>query len=367
MIAMMSNVAIITTLPHLKEHFSQLKEIEFYSRLIITLPSLAVAFLSPFLGHLIYKLKRKHVALVAVIFFSLFGSAGLYLDNMQGLLLSRALLGIAIATLMIITTSLVGDYFEEEARHKYMGLQSTFTAVGGMIFLLSGGYLSDLNWRYPFGIYLIGLLYIPLIILYLKEPLSHQEQKSNEKEKNSLLGIYFLAFLVMLVFYIMPTQFPFLIIEHFKQSGTYTGTVIATVFVSNAIGALAYSKLKKHLSFTLLYLMGMILLSISFILIGLTKEAGQLYFSAPILGIGAGILITNIIAWVLHKSSKQRRVKSTAYATSALFLGQFFSPIVFHPIIVNFGIKDFFWIIGLSLFFISTLFLMFLWKKIGPV
>ena len=365
---MMSNVAIITTLPQLKEHFSDLKDIEFYSRLIITLPSLAVAFLSPFLGHLIHKLKRKTVTLFAVTFFCIFGSAGLYLQSIETLLLSRALLGIAIATLMIITTSLVADYFKEDERHKYMGLQSTFTAIGGMIFLLSGGYLSDLHWRYPFGIYLIGILFIPLVILFLKEPvLIKEEENVEEKEKNSLLGVYVLAFFVMLIFYIMPTQFPFLIIEHFKQSGTYAGTVIATVFVSNAISALAYAKLKKQLSFPLLYLVGMLLLSISFILIGLTQEVYQLYYSVPLLGIGAGISITNIIAWVLNKSSKKRRVKSTAYATSALFLGQFFSPIVFHPIILNFGIKDFFWVIGLSLFLISILFLTVLWKKIRPL
>ena len=51
MVTVMSNVAIITSLPQLKTHFPNVKEMELYSRLMITLPSLSIAFLAPFLGH----------------------------------------------------------------------------------------------------------------------------------------------------------------------------------------------------------------------------------------------------------------------------------------------------------------------------
>ena len=50
----MSNVAIVTMLPHLKDHFNNVENIEIYSRLMLTLPSLVIAFLAPFLGHFIF-------------------------------------------------------------------------------------------------------------------------------------------------------------------------------------------------------------------------------------------------------------------------------------------------------------------------
>ncbi len=59
MLTMMSNVAIVTMLPHLNEHFEDVKNIELYSRLMITLPSLSIALLSPFLGHFVYKTGKK--------------------------------------------------------------------------------------------------------------------------------------------------------------------------------------------------------------------------------------------------------------------------------------------------------------------
>jgi len=150
MTTVMANVAIITTIPQLKNHFTEIENIELLARLMITLPSLSIALLAPFLGHLIQKVGRKKSTLFALSFFSIFGTAGLYLDTMNMLLLSRALLGVAIATLMIVSTSLVGDYFEGESRHKFMGLQSAFNSLGGLFFVIGGGVLSDYSWRLPF-------------------------------------------------------------------------------------------------------------------------------------------------------------------------------------------------------------------------
>ena len=163
----MSNAAIITSLPHLGEHFKDIANIELLARLMITIPSLAIALLAPFLGHLIYKTSIVKSALFGLLLFGMAGSAGLYLSDIYSLLFSRMLLGIAIAILMIVGTSLVGDYFKGPARHKFMGLQSAFVSIGGILFISGGGILSDIHWTYPFGIYLIGFLLVPMAMVFL--------------------------------------------------------------------------------------------------------------------------------------------------------------------------------------------------------
>ena len=140
MTTMMSNVAIVTALPHLKEHFADIKNIEFYSRLMLTLPSFVIAILAPILGHIIFRFGKKRSAIIALVVFAISGSTGLYLDSLELLLASRAVFGVCVATLMIVSTSLVGDYFKEQSRHKFMGYQSAFTAVGGVVFVIGGGF-----------------------------------------------------------------------------------------------------------------------------------------------------------------------------------------------------------------------------------
>ena len=346
MMTMMSNVAIITSLPHLKEHFPHVDAIEFYARLMITLPSLAIALLAPFLGHLLHGVSRRASLSGGLLLFAVTGSAGLYLQSIESLLFSRALFGIAVAVLMIISTALVGDYFSQEQRHRYMGLQSAFTSFGGLLLLVSGGLLSDIGWRYPFAVYLLGLLYIPLVWRFIVEPRHPGHDEAAEEPDARLTRIYALAFLLMLLFYILPTQMPFLMINHFGASGMLTGAIIATAFVANALGAVSFAWLKRRFGFAQIYLIGMAVIGSGFVLIGLVRDVHLFFLTSPVMGFGGGVLMTNVMAWMLSRSHSRRRVKSSGYLASALFMGQFFSPILFHPAVLHFGVQHFFIVVG---------------------
>ena len=349
MMTMMSNVAVVTILPHLSEIYKEVDHIAFLSRMMITLPSLAIAILAPFMGTLVYKYGKRKSAIVGLLFFSLMGTAGLYLDGIYAILVSRFLLGIAIAILMIVSTSLIGDYFKGEERHKFMGLQSAFVSIGGIFFIVGGGMLSDINWRYPFAIYGIGFIILLFAMKYIID-YNYQSNIEDEEEVNHrLYPIYIMAFILMAVFYILPTQFPYLMINIFNATGEKTGLIIASAFVFNAIGALSFAPLKKHFNYSTIYMIGMGIIAIGFIGISQVEELHYFFITSPIIGMGGGILMTNITAWLLHYAHSTKRVKATAYLTSSLFLGQFFSPILTYPVVHYFGIVDFFKVVGMAL------------------
>jgi MFS family permease len=154
----------------------------------------------------------------------------------------------------------------------------------------------------------------------------------------------------MLLFFILPTQIPFLIIEKFKSSGAFAGVIIATAFFCNALGAIAFSKLKNRFSYLAIYLTGLLLIALGFSLVGIIDNIYFFFITSPILGFAGGVMMTNVTAWMLSKTNIKKRVKSSGYFTSALFLGQFLSPIIFHPLIDIFEIQEFFLVIGLGLF-----------------
>lgn len=355
MTTMMSNVAIVTALPHLKEHFTQVANIEFYSRLMLTLPSLAVALLAPIMGHIIFRFGKKQSALIALLVFAISGSAGLYLESIETLLFSRALFGVCIATLMIVSTSLVGDYFKEESRHKFMGYQSAFMAVGGVVFVIGGGFLSDISWRYSFSIYLIGFLLLPLVYTQVKDIAYKEIEEKPVEIGKKIYFIYFLAFFYMLIFFILPTQIPFLLIENFNASGKLAGSVIAIAFLANAFGAMYFAKLKTKYKFSTIFVIALAIIALGFIGVGIVDSIYLFFFTAPLLGFGGGIMMTNLTAWMLGVTTVKKRVKTSGYFTSALFWGQFASPLVFHGLVSSLGVQDFFLAIGVSLFVIVGL------------
>jgi MFS family permease len=362
MLGVMSNTAIVTSLPHLGEHFKNVSNIELLSRLMITLPSLIIAMLAPFLGHFVHRTSVIKNAIFALILFAIAGSAGLYLNNIESLLISRMFLGLAIAIIMIVGTTLTGFYFHGKARDKFMGLQSAFISIGGVLFISGGGILSDISWRYPFGIYLIGFLVLPMIVLFLKEPSSLSELEDDRELPDKVHFIYILAFILMLIFYVLPTQMPFLMINHFGASGTLAGFIISTAMASNALGAISFSKFKKHFGFADIWFIGLIILAIGFTAIGNITNVYFFFFTSPIMGFGGGLLMTATMAWMLEIVHHSRRTKASGYLTGAFFAGQFASPIVFHPIISYFGLQHFFIILGVSILITSSSFV--LYKKV---
>lgn len=351
---MMSNVAVVTVIPLLKDIFPS-DNIELYSRLMITLPSLMIAIFAPFLGHIIYRVGKKKSVLFGLILFSLTGTAGLYLNSIESILISRAFFGLSVAILMIVSTALVGDYFKGEERHKFMGYQMAFTSIGGIIFVVGGGMLSDISWHYPFIIYAIGILLFPLAFKHIKPmPIVDTTDESEADEK--VFFIYVLAFILMSIFYVLPTQMPFLFMNHFGVSGTMTGAIISSAFVFHAFGAIAFAKLKRYLNFKSIYILGLLIISIGFIFIGLIENIYWFFVTAPMMGFGGGILMTCVTAWMLSLVSSEKRVKSSGYLTSSLFMGQFFSPIFTMPLVSIFGVQDFFIAFGIMILLVLVLY-----------
>ncbi|CZE48726.1 MFS transporter [Campylobacter geochelonis] len=351
--AMLSNLAVTTAMPHLKQYFNS-PFIELYSRLMITLPALSIALLSPFLGIYIAKFGKRNSALVGFVLFTLFGSAGLYLAQIEALLLSRFLLGIGIAVIMIVTTSLVGDYFEGEARYKFMSLQNSFMAAGGAVFVIGGGVLTDIFWRLPFGVYLAGLLFIPAVILHIFDVKKVEIHESSKLTK-PLYFIFGLGFLYMVIFFILPTQMPFLIMDIYGASGKLTGAIIATSFVGSTIGAIFFSPFKAKFGFAQIFLLAVLINSLGLVGVGIVKNIHFFFLTSFIIGFGGGLAMTNMSAWMLSYTNIHQRVKASSLLVSAIFLGQFISPFMTFPVVAKVGIQNAFLYIGIMLLFIVVL------------
>ena len=143
-LTVMAGATIAPSLPQMARVFSNTPNAEFLSKLILTIPALFIAVCSPLAGRIIDRLGRLRLLFMALIIYSIGGVSGYFLNNLYHILVGRALLGIAVAGIMTVAVTLIGDYFEGRSRERFMGIQAASMSFGGMIFVGTGGFLADL-------------------------------------------------------------------------------------------------------------------------------------------------------------------------------------------------------------------------------
>jgi len=352
---------VAPALPEIADVFSDVPGANLLSKLILSLPAIFIAISAPFAGRLIDKHGRLKYLITALIVYTISGTSAYYLNNIYLILVGRAVLGLSIGTIMTITITLIGDYFEGEERQKFIGLQSAFIGFSGIVFLAGGGFLADISWRIPFLMYLFALLLIPLIARFLKEPekIKHDSEASGFKASNLLKVVFAMAITYMILFYIVPTQLPFLLKELGYTSNSVTGTMLSVNAIGMVISAIFYSKMKTRFSFSIAAALGFIMMSLGFIAISYVHTFELVILSMLVSGFGIGFLMPNTNLWAIELTVPRHRGKTMGILTMSMFLGQFLSPIVMQPIVNAYGLSRLFLFAGGILTVLAVLFFVF--------
>lgn len=333
----MSGAIIAPALPGISRHFSEHPQV--LIQLILTLPALMITLFSPLMGYLADRFGRKPLLLLMLSIYGLAGGAGFLINSVELLLASRALMGIAVAGILSISTTLVGDYLEGSERVRFLGLQSSCMALGGVVFINLGGVLSDWSWRGPFLLYLTGVFLLPYAWAMLREPHAQSGGHAGHdtapvKVDYMRTGIAYVAgMLSMMMFYMFPAQLPFLLSEQGEVSGLAIGIALSTAAMTASIVSFCYGYYKPFLSVITIYVAGFILAAAGFLVVGFTESYAMAIAGAAISGFGLGAFMPNTTAWLMRITPQHVRGRVFGGFTATFFFGQFISPIAVAPAI----------------------------------
>jgi len=337
-LTVMAGAIIAPALPMISDHFADVPNSDLLTKLILTMPALFIAISSPFAGYALDRFGKVRLLLISMVVYAIAGGSGLVLDNIYAILAGRAVLGIAVAFSMTGATALVGDYLEGEERSNFLGIQGAFMAFGGTIFVTAAGLLADISWRYPFGVYLASILVLALSAKVLFEPSKEEEDPaappaSGNIPFDTLWPVYLTIFLGMILFYVIPVQSPFLM----RSLGADQGLEISAGLIGGtflaATASFFYNRVKSRLYFNQIYAILFSCIALGFFLIGLSGTVLTAALSTSLAGLGAGLLMPNTSLCLLTQSNPKNRGRIMSGMTGAVFLGQFFSPIAFQPML----------------------------------
>lgn len=339
-LTVMAGATIAPSLPAMQAQFTQVNNAGLWVRLVLTLPALFIVIGSPIAGIVVDRLGRKPLLVAAVALYGLAGASGYILDSLFHILIGRAFLGLAVAGIMVTATTLIADYYMGVSRATFLGLQAAFMGFGGVVFLSLGGFLADLNWRFPFLIYLFAWLLLPLLIWAIAEP----ERTTSSPDPThptdaspifpvKLLGFIFgVALLTQIVFYLIPVQLPFYLKEMMNANASQSGFAIALFTLFSALSSLSYGKIKQRFGFFTIITLALGLIGVAYSIIGVVASYALVLIGLAIAGAGFGLLMPNLTSWIAAEVSDAMRGRALGGATSFFFLGQFLSPLVSQPL-----------------------------------
>ena len=336
-LTVMSGAIIAPALPEISRYFAG-EDTELLTKLVLTMPALVIAILAPLAGYLIDRFGRKKLLLIALLIYTVAGTSGFFINNIVWLLVSRAVLGVGVAGIMNAATTLIGDYFRGAERNQFLGTQASFMSLGGVVFLNLGGLLADWSWRGPFLVYAMALVVLPPAWVYLVEPrltTPHDQPSSAVPSTNQRLVffIYAMGFLGMLFFYLIPAQIPFLLKSQTSATNTLIGLAISIATVTGSVASASYARIKARITFATVYALAFLFMAVGFGIIAISDLYWLITLGLAITGLGAGLLMPNGNLWLIDTTAEAVRGRVIGGMSSAIFLGQFLSPLAAAPLI----------------------------------
>ena len=309
--------------------------------ILLSIPALFIILGAPFVGWMSDNIGRKGLLNASLLVFGISGASGYFADSFFFMFVGRAVLGLSIAGIKTATVAMVGDYYEGAERNKIIGWQGSAMKIGGVIFMLLGGFLANFNWQAPFLGYMLAFVILPGGFIALSESLPAARQSQLADSDLNLPAIPFWpatyvfisAFFASGLFFITPVQLPFYLQNAFSASPFEMGAAIALGNTVGASSSLVYHKFKSRMNFVAIYAVIFLSMALGYFVVAMATSYAAALAGMVVAGIGFGLYVPNHSSWILSIVSAKRRGFGVGIVTTAMFLGQFSAPILVQPFI----------------------------------
>lgn len=359
-LTIMSVITISPALPAMSSEFSGIPNGQFIVQMVLTIPALFIALTSPLAGILIDRYGRLKILWAAMVLYAIAGTSGFYLQNLYHILISRAVLGMAVGMSMTIVITLIADYFVGQERQKFTGIQVAFMSMGGIVLVSLGGFLADISWRTPFLIYVLSLVFLPMAVLNLYEPKVEQSvlQAGNQTKSPPIIWLLIINTMIMwILFFILPVHLPFHLKAIGVEKNALIGIAVAVSTLFSAVSSFSYSKIKGKFSFYTIFFIGYLIMAIGLAITSWASTYGMVLAAMMFAGFGIGMMIPNTNLWVMQLAPPEIRGKEIGKLTMFWFMGQFLSPVITLPLAKSFDLPSIFMLAAVLLAVLSVVFL----------
>lgn len=333
-LATIAAVVISPVLPKIQQHFADVPRIGVLIALVATGPAIFVALLSILMGNLGDRYGHRKVLLWAVPLYGVFGTAPLWLNTLQAVVVSRLCVGIVEGAIITCGTALISQYWEGAQREKWLALATGSSTVVAVILMQVGGMLGEISWRGPFVIYAYGFVLAVMVYTALWDvPHTHSRAAGGENAPRELppfrwlpfAGICMITVFSFMAFFIVQIQPSFLLTERGTVSPAKIGTGCMLFTLATPLGSILFGLMRSSPVTKLMT--SFAILSAGFFMMYSAHGFADTVLGAAVSAVGCGMLLPTLMTWALSKLPPHLYGRGNGAWQSSMFVGQFISPL----------------------------------------
>ncbi len=331
----LGNSVMLPIIPTLQRVFSSQPRVEILTLVSVVLPILALALTGPIAGALGDRVGRRRVLNLSALVFAIFAIMPLVLDNLWLFIASRGVTGVALGCMMTSAIALTGDYFAGSTRQRWLGFQGAASAFTGVIAAAASGALAEIHWRLPFLMLAAGFpLFLALVVFPGPSTTTPSEAMPEavaaapgDQRWATFAIIFLLGVLASLVMF--PPAYAIGIVLEQKALGSsmLAGLTLAVLAAGGVAGAMGLNLLRRF-SPAVRQCIAFGVAAAGTLAIWVANGLPAMFIGAVAVGVGQGMTMPNLSAWMLDRAPLQARGQVTGVFQMTYFLAQFASPLL---------------------------------------
>lgn len=293
-------------LPGIRAHFAGRPHLDFLIQAIGSAAAFAFAASSPLTGRLIDAIGYRAVYILSLLLFTAIGVAGAFAPSIELLVLSRGLIGIAVAG--ALTSGLTGiSRLGAADRPRMLGLHAVVGSLGAMALFTVVGHLAELGWRPPFAIHLLGLALLPFAWRLPR----HDTAPAGPRDATGTgwalggvgPGLLLTTALAGIVMFSLPMLGPFYLIGIGVTQASLASIPLSVMALSAVVAASAYGAVFRRFGLAGSFVFGLLLMGGGLLVAGMAATLPVFTIGTAMVGASLCVVCPNISAAAIAGSA----------------------------------------------------------------
>lgn len=335
--------AISSVLPQIESELAHSATDRLLIKMLFSIVGISMVIGAPIAGFLTDRFGVKRVFLPASLLFSLAGTAGLYVVDLDILLATRLLVGGTAATMAATSMTIINRQLNGTERAKLMGAHVAITTIASVILHPLAGALGEISWRYPFALYGLGLFWTALIFFSPQsQELTAVPGERPASPKAPFLSWFPIRYAVLAlcigsVTYLPLVYVPFLL----HQAGVTSPLIISLVALADTVMAAGFAfffeRARRKYSHAKLFIYSFGCTGAGLWVAGISGSFSGIVIGMCLFGLGLGWFVPNLMTAAAGHVTFHQQGRTVGMVKGAHYLAAPLCILLAEPITSYFG------------------------------